>query len=168
MPAVKLDEIDLHIIRVLQENARTTNLDLARMVALAPSACLRRVKHLEQSGVIQGYQARINPNLVGLPVSVFANVTLEKQIFTNFETFQSRVEDYPEVQDCYLMTGQSDYLLHVLAADVEDYKRFLMDFLSRIPGVAHIESSFALQRVKSRTALPLYKMQQTADQARKK
>lgn len=155
LPIVDLDVVDRRILAVLQENARISNVDLAEQVGMSPSPCWRRVKTLEDSGVIAKHVSLVDPAAVGLPVSVFVQVTLERQIETALETFEQTVLARPEVMECYLMTGDSDYLLRVVVADLSAYERFLMDHLTRLNGVASIKSSFALKQVKYRTALPL-------------
>ena len=150
-----LDAIDRKILTLLQENARLANVDLAESVGLSPSPCLRRVRELEESGVIRRYVTLLDPVPIGLPVSVFVNVTLERQVEHALEHFEAAILERPEVMECYLMTGDSDYLLRVVTADLAAYERFLMDHLTRVPGVASIKSSFALKQVKYRTALPL-------------
>lgn len=155
MQKTPLDAIDRRILERLQENARISNADLARDVGLSASACSRRVHDLEESGVIQRYATLLDPVGAGMPVSVFVNVTLEKQVEQDLELFEAAIRALPEVMECYLMTGDSDYLLRVVASDVAAFRRFLMDHLTRIPGVANIRSSFALNQVKYRTALPL-------------
>ena len=155
MPNTSLDAIDRRILHHLQENARISNVELARAVGLSPSPCSRRVHDLEEAGIVKEYVTLIDPAAADLPVSVFINVTLEKQVEQDLEMFESAVRDLPEVMECYLMTGDADYLLRVVIADLEAYKSFLMDHLTRIPGVANIRSSFALKQVKYRTALPI-------------
>ena len=155
MPDTALDEIDRRILTALQENARITNVELAESVGISPSPCWRRVRELEQKGVISNYVTLIDPASIGLPVSVFVQVTLERQVETALEEFEGVVADWPEVMECYLMTGDADYLLRVVVADLAAYHRFLVDHLTRVPGVASIKSSFALKQVKYRTALPL-------------
>ena len=151
----QLDDIDRRILRSLQDNARIPNVDLARQVGLSPSPCSRRVKELEEAGIIRRYATLIDPAAADLPVSVFISVTLDKQIEQDLEVFESAVSDLPEVMECYLMTGDSDYLLRIVVSDLAAYKQFLMDHLTRIPGVSNIRSSFALKQVAYRTALPL-------------
>ena len=151
----QLDAIDRKILHCLQENARIPNVDLAREAGLSPSPCSRRVRELEEAGIIRRYATLIDPAIAGLPVSVFINVTLEKQVEQDLEVFEAAVSRLPEVMECYLMTGDSDYLLRVVASDVTAFKQFLIDHLTRIPGVANIRSSFALKEVSYRTALPL-------------
>lgn len=155
MPKMTLDAIDRRILTALQGNARTRNVELAETVGLSASPCLRRVQALEDAGVIKGYVALVDQNAVDLPVNVFVNVSLEKQIEPALERFESEIRRRPEVMECYLMTGDSDYLLRVATADLAAYERFLVDHLTRIPGVASIKSSFALKQVAYRTALPL-------------
>jgi DNA-binding Lrp family transcriptional regulator len=152
---ISLNEIDRRILTHLQANARMTNADLAREVGLSPSPCLRRVRDLEQNGAINRYVALLNPSAVGLPVSVFVQVTLERQIEKALESFEAAVIDRPEVMECYLMTGDADYLIRVVVASIDDYERFLVNELTTIPGVASIKSSFALKQVTYRTNLPL-------------
>ena len=155
MPKNQLNAIDRRILAVLQENARVTNVELAESSGVSASPCWRRVRELERTGVISRYVTLVDPSSVGLPVSVFIQVSLEKQVETALEDFERVVLERPEVMECYLMTGDADYLLRVVVANLEAYERFLMDHLTRIPTVANIRSSFALKQVKYRTALPL-------------
>ena len=155
MPISALSEIDYKILKYLQDNARLSNVELSEHIHLSQSPCLRRVRNMEASGVIKGYVALVDQNTVGLPVSVFVNVRLEKQIERALEIFEETVKNWSEVMECYLMTGDSDYLLRVVASDLVAYERFLMDKLTRVPGVASINSSFALKQVTYKTALPI-------------
>ena len=155
LPQIVLDRIDRRILDTLQESARLSNADLARTVGLSPSPCLRRVRELEEAGVVRRYVALLDPKRVGWPVSVFVQVTLERQAEQALERFEATVGARPEVMECYLMTGDADYLLRVVAGSIEAYERFLIDVLTRVPGVASIKSSFALKQVKYSTALPL-------------
>ena len=155
MPKYDLDTIDRQILENLQNDARLSNVDLASTVGLSPSPCLRRVERLRESGVIRGYATLLDAEAVGLPVSIFVSVTLEKQIEPVLETFELEIRARPEVMECYLMTGDADYLLRVVTSDLAAYERFLLDHLTRIPGVASIKSSFALKQVAYRTALPI-------------
>lgn len=150
-----LDEIDRRILTHLQEDARISNADLAREVGLSPSPCLRRLRELETSGVIRRHVSLLDPARVGLPLSVFVQVTLERQVESALDAFERTMLERPEVMECYLMTGDSDYLLRIVVADVTAYERFLKDHLTRVAGVASIKSSFALNQVKYGTALPL-------------
>lgn len=155
MPHPQLDTTDLRILEELQLNARITNIDLASRVHLSPSPCLTRVRALEDSGLISRYVTLLDPYELGLSVSVFIQITLERQVERALEAFEEAVQDYPEVMECYLMTGDADYLIRVVVPDVQALERFIVNQLSKIPGVANIRSSFALKQVKYKTALPL-------------
>ena len=155
MPHRQLDAIDRRILEHLQDNARISNVDLAARVGISASPCWRRVRELEESGVISNYVTLIDAASVGLMVSVFVNVSLEKQVERELDVFQNAIRERPEVMECYLMTGEADFLLRVVVPDLMAYERFLMDHLTRVPGIASIKSSFALKQVKYRTALPL-------------
>jgi DNA-binding Lrp family transcriptional regulator len=152
---MELDATDWKILGLLQLDARMSNVDLARQVGLSPSPCLNRVRALEKGGYISRYVTLLDPLRVGLKVSVFIQVTLEKQIEPALETFQRAIRDRPEVMECYLMTGDADYLLRVVVPDLQALEHFILNFLSRVPGVGNIKSSFALKQVKYQTALPL-------------
>jgi Lrp/AsnC family transcriptional regulator, leucine-responsive regulatory protein len=154
-PGAAIDPTDLKILAALQEDGRLTNVELARRVNLSPSPCLARVKALEKRGLIAGYVALCDPLALGLSVNVFISVSLERQRKDALETFEQRVSQHPEVMECYLMTGDSDYLLRVVVADMQSLERFIVDDLAKIPGVANIRSSFALKQVRYKTALPL-------------
>jgi DNA-binding Lrp family transcriptional regulator len=155
IPKSALDAIDRRILRHLQDNARTTSAELAERAGISASPCWRRVKALEEAGVIARYVTLLNAASLGLSISVFTSVSLEKQIEPALETFQKAVRKRPEVMECYLMTGDFDYLLRVVVPNLDAYERFLMDHLTRVPGVASIKSSFALKQVKYTTALPI-------------
>lgn len=155
MPHSDIDETDRRILTALQENARISNVDLAERVGISPSPCWRRVRDLEERDIISRYVTLVDPAHVGLPVSVFVQVSLERQVETALEEFERAVQGWPEVMECYLMTGDADYLLRVVVADLDAYHRFLIDDVTRVPGVASIKSSFALKQIKYRTALPL-------------
>ena len=149
------DKKDLRILKILQEQARISNSDLAQHVGLSPSPCWRRVRALEDAGVIQQYVALVSAKSVGLPINVFATVTLDKQIESALEAFETSVTKRPEVMECYLMTGEFDYLLRVVVPDLEAYEHFLLEHLTRIKGIASIKSSFSLKQVCYKTTLPL-------------
>jgi Lrp/AsnC family leucine-responsive transcriptional regulator len=155
MPEQQLDAIDWKILGRLQDNSRISNVDLARAVNLSPSPCLNRVRALEQGGIVSRYVTLLDPLRLGLTVSVFIQVSLEKQMRNALDTFENSVLARDEVMECYLMTGDADYLLRVVVPDVQSLERFIVDYLARIPGVASIKSSFALKQVKYKTALPL-------------
>ena len=151
----RLDSIDWQILALLQDDARLSNVDLAKAVGLSPSPCLARVRALEEAGFISRYVSLLDPRRMGLNVSVFIQVALEKQVERALGVFEQAIRDRPEVMECYLMTGESDYLLRVVVPDLQALERFILDVLSRIPGVGNIKSSFALKQVKYQTALPL-------------
>jgi Lrp/AsnC family leucine-responsive transcriptional regulator len=150
-----LDAVDVRILTELQGNAKLTNAELAARVNLSPSPCLARVRALERSGIIDRYVTILNPPAIGLGVSVFIQVSLERQTRPALEIFESAVSDYPEVMECYLMTGDSDYLLRVVVADIPALERFIIEKLTPIAGIASIRSSFSLKQVKYQTSLPL-------------
>ena len=155
MPARALDSIDTRILAHLQGNAKLTNVQLAERVHLSPSPCLARVRALEKDQVISRYVTLLNPHALGLQVSVFIHISLEKQARKSLEVFESAIGSHPEVMECYLMTGDADYLIRVVVPDVQALERFIVEGLTRIPGIANIRSSFALKQVKYETALPL-------------
>lgn len=150
-----LDAIDLRILAALQENARIANTELSAAVGLSPAPCLRRVRALEERGVIRKHVTLVSPAAVGLPVSVFVSISLERQVEEALKRFERVILARPEVMECYLMTGDADYLLRVVCADLGAYERFVLDHLTKVPGVSSIRSSFALKQVKYSTALPL-------------
>ena len=151
----QLDATDWKILARLQEDARISNVELAKAVSLSPSPCLARVRALEESGVVSRYVSLLDALKLGLTVSVFIQVSLEKQMRNALDTFESSILARDEVMECYLMTGDADYLLRVIVPDVQSIERFIVDYLAKIPGVASIKSSFALKQVKYKTALPL-------------
>jgi Lrp/AsnC family leucine-responsive transcriptional regulator len=155
MPNRTLDDIDRKILAALQENGRIANVDLADAVHLSPSPCLTRVKALERDGFIGRYVTLLNPASVGLGVNIFVQVRLEKQIESSINAFEKAAGSRPEVMECYLMTGTSDYLLRVVVPDLDEFQTFVTGFLSKIPGIGNIQSSVALKQVKYETALPL-------------
>lgn len=150
-----MDEIDRNILKTLQENARITNADLAGKVGLSPAPCLRRVRALEEDGVIRKYVTLVDPAAINLGVTVFVQITLDLQVENRLEMFEKAILRRPEVLECYLMTGDSDYLIRVVVPDVAAYEQFLKQSLTRIESVAGIKSSFALKQVKYSTVLPL-------------
>lgn len=148
-----LDKIDKKIISALQQDGRLSNVALADQVGLSPSACLRRVQILEQSGVIDGYTALINPDAVGRTTSVIVAITLDRQSGEFLDAFEAAVAACPDVLECYLMAGEADYILRVIVRDAADYERVHKDHLSRLPGVARIQSSFSLRQVVVRNGI---------------
>jgi Lrp/AsnC family leucine-responsive transcriptional regulator len=155
MPPLSFDPIDMRILSELQGSARLTNLELANRVRLSPSPCLARVRRLEESGLISRYVTLLDAQALGLGVSVFIQIRLEKQTERALEVFEAAMQRYPQVMECYLMSGDSDYMIRVVVSDVRALERFIVDELSKIPGMANIRSSFALKQVKYKTALPL-------------
>jgi DNA-binding Lrp family transcriptional regulator len=153
--AVELDAIDRKMLRVLQQDGRITNAELAKQVALSESACLRRLRALEAAGVIGRYAAIINERAVGLPISVFVTVTLSSQSEAVLTAFEQAVAAVPEVMECYLMTGGADYLLRLVVRDVDDLERVHAKTLTRLPGVHRVSSSVAMRSVVKRDALPV-------------
>ena len=151
---ISLDAIDRRILERLQHDGRLSNADLAEQVGLSSSPCWRRVKALEEAGVIKGYAAQVDAKSVGLSVNVFMSVSLTTQTEKALKDFERAAAERPEVMECYLMTGDSDYLLRIVVPDLEAYERFVMDF-TKIQGIAQIRSSFALRPVKQGAALPL-------------
>lgn len=151
----ELDAIDRKILAILQSDSRVTMQDLADRVGLSVSPCHRRVKLLEERGVISRYIAMVNQKSVGLPVSVFISIKLERQKEEDLNRFARAISKWDEVLECYLMTGNRDYLLRVVTADLPSYEAFLKTKLTRLDGIASIESSFALSQVKYSIALPV-------------
>lgn len=153
---VDLDDIDRRILHALQQDGRLTIAELADKVGLSASPCHRRIKLLEERGVIDRYAAVVNQRIVGLPVSVFVSIKLESQREDALAKFAKAIAPWPEVLECYLMTGQRDYLLRVVVADLQAYEQFLKTKLTRLSGLSSIESSFALEQVKYSNSLPLF------------
>lgn len=155
MPKLKLDAIDRRILAALQRDARLTNVQLAEEVGLSPSPCLRRVKLLEEAGILTGYHASLDRAEVGLGLMVFVGVKVERHGDTDAESFRVAVRQLPEVVVCHIVSGETDFLLQVVVPDLAAYERFLMGTLLKLPGVRDIRSNFVLQTVKAQTALPL-------------
>ncbi|ACA94071.1 Lrp/AsnC family transcriptional regulator [Burkholderia cenocepacia] len=152
---IKLDAIDRRILRALQQNSNQTNADIAQQAGLSPTPCLRRVHLLEEQGVIDAYVALLNPAAVELRFTAFVRVTLERQDKTTVERFAREMEQAPEVLECHLMAGSYDYLLRVIAKDLDDYQRFQMETLTQIEGVRNIETEIPLKRIKQTVRLPI-------------
>ncbi|WP_425071342.1 Lrp/AsnC family transcriptional regulator [Sagittula sp. S175] len=150
-----LDETDRRILRVLQRKGRMSNADLSEAVNLSASACHRRVQRLEAEGYIRDYVALLNARKMGLPTTVFVEITLSAQADEVLEAFETAVQRVPAVLECHLMAGTADYILKVVAEDTEDFARIHRQYLTRLPGVAQMQSSFALKTVFKTTALPV-------------
>jgi len=151
-----LDRIDIRILAALQHNARISNQDLADKVGLSPSPCLRRVRQLEESGLINGYSTQLNASALGLKLMALLQISMDRHTPDRFDQFEAAIRQWPQVLECILITGQSaDYQLKVLVRDMEEYQDFLLNKITRIPGVTGVQSSFVLRQVISTTALPL-------------
>lgn len=162
MPRILLDKTDRKILSILQRNGRLTNQEIADRVALSPSPCLRRIRRLEESGVIRQYVALLDAEKIGLGLLAYVNVRLERHGDAAIAgrrspraEFAAAVEQWPEVVACYAMTGEMDFLLRVHVEDMEHFSRFMMETLLKHPAVLDVKSSFALQRIKDTTALPV-------------
>ncbi|MDO9025316.1 Lrp/AsnC family transcriptional regulator [Zwartia sp.] len=152
---MKLDSIDLKILSELQADGSLSNIELARRIHLSPSPCLARVRALESAGVIDRYVALANAAALGLGLNVFINISLKSQSKESLAHFEQRIGEHDEVMECYLMTGDSDYLIRVAVADIAALEKFILEQLTPIPGIEKIRSSFALKQVRYKTALPL-------------
>jgi Lrp/AsnC family leucine-responsive transcriptional regulator len=154
--SMKLDRTDRRILQAMQANARISNLELADAVGLSPTPCSRRVRRLEESGIIRGHVTLLNQPMLGLKLTAYIGISMDRHTPDRFEAFEAEVAKYPEVMECSVVTGQaSDYLLKAVVPDMEYYERFLLGKLTRIEGVTGVHSSFELRRVVHRTALPL-------------
>ncbi|WP_417317675.1 Lrp/AsnC family transcriptional regulator [Emcibacter sp.] len=151
---IQLDKIDLAILQILQEDGRISNADLAEKVGLSQSACLRRVKALEEEGIITGHSAVVDQTAAGYPDNVFVQITVEKQTKEKLAEFEVKVKECPQIMECYLMSGDADYLLRVIVSDASDYERLHMDVLTALPGVSQIKSNFSLRTVTKTTVVP--------------
>jgi Lrp/AsnC family leucine-responsive transcriptional regulator len=149
-----LDVTDYKILRAIQADGRISNQELSAQVGLSPSPCLRRLRALESAGVIRQYVALVDPSAVGLDVTAFIHVRLNRQSEQTLEQFEAAVTSFPEVMDCYLMTGENDYQLRILVSSLAAFETFMRDKLTRIDCISQITSSFALRPIISRTALP--------------
>ena len=154
-PAMQLDRFDHLILDVLQKDGRVSNVQLAQAVNLSESACLRRVRALEDDGFIDRYAALLNQTKAGLSGNVFVHIGLHREEQSELAAFEAAVRDIPEVMECYLMTGEFDYLLRVVVTDMADFERIHKDELTRLPGVARVNSSVAIRTVLKKTELPL-------------
>jgi len=153
---MKLDKIDLKILRAIQKDGTISNLDLADRIGLSPSPCARRVKQLEDSGIIDRRVTLLNPSKLGLKLTALIQIAMDRHTPDRFEEFEKQVGNYPEVVECSLITGQSaDYLLRVVVPDMEYYQEFLLNKITRIKGVSDVHSSFIMRQVIHSTELPL-------------
>ncbi|WP_136443169.1 Lrp/AsnC family transcriptional regulator [Pacificoceanicola onchidii] len=152
---MQIDETDRRILRVLQKEGRISNADLSEKVNLSASACHRRVQRLESDGVLRGYVALLDARKMGFPSTVFVEIKLQAQADDVLDAFEKAVSRVPDVLECHLMAGTADYILKVVAEDTEDFARIHRQYLTRLPGVAQMQSSFALRTVFKTTALPV-------------
>lgn len=152
---MNLDKFDRAILNHLQADGRMSNVDLANAVSLSESACLRRVRSLEEDGLIEGYVALLNQEKAGLSGDVFVHIGLHREEQSELAAFESAVQSIPEVMECYLMTGEFDYLLRVVVKNMADFERLHKESLTRLPGVARVNSSVAIRTVRKTTELPL-------------
>lgn len=149
------DEIDLRILEVLQRDGRISNQDLADQVGLSPSPCLRRMRQLESTGIIQKYVALVDPTAAGQRLQAIVEVRLDRQTSASVAAFEKEILKYNQVLECYLMAGDWDYVLRVVARDLEDFREFCVNSLAKIPGVGNVKSNICMKQVKYSTALPL-------------
>ncbi|MGI9352574.1 MAG: Lrp/AsnC family transcriptional regulator [Rhizobiaceae bacterium] len=152
---MKLDSIDKAILTVLQKNARISNVDLADQVGLSPSACSRRLEHLEKSSVIESYQALISNRALGQTITAVVHVTLDRQAGKELDSFENAVTDCPHIVACFLMSGEHDYILRVNARDMEHFEHIHKNWLSNLPAIARMQSSFAMRTVVNRANIDL-------------
>ena len=154
---MKLDTIDIRILNELQNDSSHSNVELAKRVHLSPSPCLKRDKALKDKGIIRNYVALADPKVLGLGLNVFISISLKEQSKEALALFEQRISEHDEVMECYLMTGDSDYLIRVAVADMGALEKFILEQLTPISGIEKIRSSFALKQVRYKTALPLPK-----------
>ncbi|MGH6934542.1 MAG: Lrp/AsnC family transcriptional regulator [Dongiaceae bacterium] len=155
MRRVKLDRIDRRILRDLQENGRMTNVELASRVGISAPPCLRRVRALEAAGYIRGYHADINPEALGFGVTVYAQVGLSSQAEVDLKAFEALTQSWPEVRECHMLAGETDFLLRVVAVDWDNYQRFLTTKLTAAPNVSHVKSALAIRACKNEPGVPI-------------
>lgn len=152
---MKLDDIDKAILRVLQDNARTSNVDLANTVGLSPSACSRRLEQLERRGVIESYQALISNRALGQTITAIVHITLDRQARTELESFERAVEACPHIVACFLMSGEHDYIIRVNARDMDHFEYIHKHWLANLPGISRMQSSFAMRTVVNKANVDL-------------
>lgn len=153
---MQLDRYDRQILQLLQEDGRISNQDLAERIGLSPSPCLRRVRALEEAGIISGYRAQLDARALGLSLMALIHISMDQHTPERFNTFEASVAAIPEVLECLLITGQdADYQLKVVVADMDGFQELLLNRITRIPGVTGVHSSFVLRRVVDKSALPL-------------
>jgi DNA-binding Lrp family transcriptional regulator len=153
--SMKLDDIDLRILSDLQDNGRMTNVELSRRAGISAPPCLRRVRALEEAGYIRGYHAQIAPQLMGYSVTIFAQVGLGSQNGADLKAFEALVNTWPEVRECHMLVGETDFLLKIVAQSWDDYQKFLTEKLTATPNVLHVKSSLAVKTTKSLPGVPI-------------
>ena len=153
-----LDKTDAKILQILSKEGRISWRDLSERIGLSLTPTLRRLRRLEKEGYVAGYSARLDEQKLGVGITMYVSVTLERQTEETLKIFERRIADVPEVMSCHLMTGEADYILRVVAADLESYQRFMLDVLTRIPGVSHIQSALAIKPVFQRATPPIPRM----------
>ena len=157
MTEITLDKIDKNILGLMQENGRITNLELAEQVGLSPTPCSRRVKRLEDSGLIAGHVTLLNPETLGLNLTAIIGISMDRHTPDRFESFEKAITKMPEIIECTIVTGQTaDFLLKVVVKDMQHYEKFLLGNLTRLDGVTGVHSSFVLRHLVKKTALPIY------------
>ena len=154
-PRVKLDSIDRRILHDLQDEGRITNVELARRAGISAPPCLRRVRALEDAGYIQGYHADLDPRALGFNVTVFAQVGLKSQAEGDLDTFEELVKSWPEVRECHMLAGETDFLLKVVAPDWEQYQTFLTSKLTAAQNVSHVKSALSVRTTKQLPGVPI-------------
>jgi DNA-binding Lrp family transcriptional regulator len=155
MKRVKLDKIDRKILKNLQDNGRITNVELAKLAGISAPPCLRRVRALEEAGYINGYHARVDSQALGYGVVIFANVKLISQSETDLKKFEDRVRQWPRVRECFMLAGETDFLLKIVARDWDDYQHFLTEELTAAPNVTSVRSSLAIRAAKEEPGVPI-------------
>ena len=155
MQRVKLDRIDRRILADLQADGRMTNVDLARRAGISAPPCLRRVRALEEAGYVRGYHADVDPIALGFNVTVFAHVGLSSQAESDLRGFEDLVQGWPEVRECHMLAGETDFLLKVVAHDWDDYQRFLTTRLTAAPNISHVKSALAIRSSKTQPGVPI-------------
>jgi DNA-binding Lrp family transcriptional regulator len=155
MRRAKLDRVDRRILKALQDDGRMTNVELARRAEISAPPCLRRVRTLEESGYIRGYHADINPEALGYGVTVFAQVGLSSQAEADLRAFEALMQSWPEVRECHMLAGETDFLLRIVAVDWDAYQRFLTTRLTAAPNVSHVKSSLAIRTCKNVPGVPI-------------
>ncbi|MGH6928382.1 MAG: Lrp/AsnC family transcriptional regulator [Dongiaceae bacterium] len=155
MRRAKLDRVDRRILKALQDDGRMTNVELARRAEISAPPCLRRVRALEEAGYIRGYHADINPEALGYGVTVFAQVGLSSQAESDLRAFEALMQSWPEVRECHMLAGETDFLLRIVAVDWDAYQRFLTTRLTAAPNVSHVKSSLAIRTCKNVPGVPI-------------